>query len=460
MKNTMRRKFALMTVACLFLFSGLFTILYSQAEVVWTYYVQDFWNDAIGFTKISPDSKYIAMDFYHEGDSAAFRLLNIDDGSIYKDIIRNDTNYTVYLNWINDTLIATTHYSNPLIKIWNINTGTVAHSFNDSVLNINHRWRITGLGYCNGGKLFFPFENDSTYIGDRGKRYYAYPFDSVMVINTNNWQIERKFRTNNFIRPSENCSYYLEGAHYDNYGISEYSYKFHDIDTDSLLWHFDPPDHFTRNDQDLGMNTDGRYLVYSIGDTMMRKIDFLNKTYSDSKVNWKSTLFGSFSFQNNSNRFIAVGMTIHDSCEYSIFDISSNTPIYTFYDSSVAYTTEASRDSQYVLAVIDKSLRLFRINWNPTVIKEKDKEEPKFYFTISPNPASDYIEISGSSVILSEAKNLVVSIYDVLGVEVYCSIATPPATPQEGNLRIDISQLSPGVYFVQVGDVVSKFVKI
>jgi hypothetical protein len=94
-----------------------------------------------------------------------------------------------------------------------------------------------------------------------------------------------------------------------------------------------------------------------------------------------------------------------------------------------------------------------------TPIKESDIDFDKI--NILPNPASDYIEISGSSVILSEAKNLGVFIYDVLGVEVYCSIATPPAPSQEGGkTRLDVSHLSPGVYFLRVGDVVRKFVKM
>jgi hypothetical protein len=88
--------------------------------------------------------------------------------------------------------------------------------------------------------------------------------------------------------------------------------------------------------------------------------------------------------------------------------------------------------------------------------------------SITPNPASDYIEISGSSVILSEAKDLGVSIYDVLGVEVYCSIATPPVhialryspSQEGGKTRFDVSHLSPGVYFVRVGNFVRKFVKM
>jgi hypothetical protein len=98
----------------------------------------------------------------------------------------------------------------------------------------------------------------------------------------------------------------------------------------------------------------------------------------------------------------------------------------------------------------------YSIDCNSTGLNEQIE-----YLSLSPNPASDYIEISGSRVILSEVKNLGVSIYDMLGVEVYCSITTPPAPSQEGGkYRIDISGLSPGVYFVRVGDVVRKFVKM
>jgi photosystem II stability/assembly factor-like uncharacterized protein len=75
---------------------------------------------------------------------------------------------------------------------------------------------------------------------------------------------------------------------------------------------------------------------------------------------------------------------------------------------------------------------LYRSTKNYVSVNEENRNfNTKSNFSLSPNPASEYIEISGSSVILSEAKNLGVSIYDVLGVEVYCSIATPPAPSQE-----------------------------
>jgi photosystem II stability/assembly factor-like uncharacterized protein len=87
---------------------------------------------------------------------------------------------------------------------------------------------------------------------------------------------------------------------------------------------------------------------------------------------------------------------------------------------------------------------------------------------ISPNPASDYIEIDINDVILSEAKNrngvetsvAHPSIFDVLGMEITTPNLTPTLSEGEGVVRINVSHLSPGVYFVRVGNMVRKFVKI
>jgi hypothetical protein len=87
---------------------------------------------------------------------------------------------------------------------------------------------------------------------------------------------------------------------------------------------------------------------------------------------------------------------------------------------------------------------------------------------ISPNPASDYIEIDLNTVILSEAKNrngvetsvAHPRIFDLLGVEITTPNLTPTLSEGEGVVRLDVSSLSPGVYFVRVGEVVRKFIKI
>ena len=55
-------------------------------------------------------------------------------------------------------------------------------------------------------------------------------------------------------------------------------------------------------------------------------------------------------------------------------------------------------------------------------------------------------------------------IYDLLGIEVQKGMDSRyrgnDSHFPEGNFRIDVSGLAPGVYFVRIGDVVQEFVKM
>ncbi len=77
---------------------------------------------------------------------------------------------------------------------------------------------------------------------------------------------------------------------------------------------------------------------------------------------------------------------------------------------------------------------------------------------IYPNPATDLIEISVVSKrevsVQSEIK--IFNIYGQIVSTPICSAATSTS----GRLRIDVSGLSPGMYFVRFGDLVQKFVKL
>jgi len=82
-------------------------------------------------------------------------------------------------------------------------------------------------------------------------------------------------------------------------------------------------------------------------------------------------------------------------------------------------------------------------------------------FSLSPNPATDFLEITYSPSIDRRVNPTVdgITIYNVFGIKIPPCL-TAPSTPQEGNLQLDVSGLSPGVYFVRVGKKVGKFVKI
>ena len=77
-------------------------------------------------------------------------------------------------------------------------------------------------------------------------------------------------------------------------------------------------------------------------------------------------------------------------------------------------------------------------------------------FLIHPNPASDFITISnkGLQPFATEDK---VQIFDMLGIEIK-DLTPTPLLIGEG-LRIDVSKLPAGMYFIKIGDKVEKFVK-
>jgi peptidyl-prolyl cis-trans isomerase B (cyclophilin B) len=89
---------------------------------------------------------------------------------------------------------------------------------------------------------------------------------------------------------------------------------------------------------------------------------------------------------------------------------------------------------------------------DPTDVKESKNNLSNSI--ISPNPASDFIEINLGNVILSEAKDL--KIYNALG---QCVIYLKEDPSDGETTRIDISQLPEGVYFVSYHNLLRLFIK-
>jgi hypothetical protein len=80
--------------------------------------------------------------------------------------------------------------------------------------------------------------------------------------------------------------------------------------------------------------------------------------------------------------------------------------------------------------------------------------------SVKPNPAADFVEVDFGNVIQSAAKDPVV-VYDQLGIKYMDSRlrGNDIFVSSEGNVRIDISGLAAGVYFIRLGDSVQRFVK-
>ncbi len=73
-------------------------------------------------------------------------------------------------------------------------------------------------------------------------------------------------------------------------------------------------------------------------------------------------------------------------------------------------------------------------------VEELNKDK----YTISPNPASGYVQVSGTAAI----KNLSVNIADISGRVLISTICQP----QNAVNKIDISNLAPGFYLLQIND--------
>lgn len=79
---------------------------------------------------------------------------------------------------------------------------------------------------------------------------------------------------------------------------------------------------------------------------------------------------------------------------------------------------------------------------------------------ISPNPASDYIEISSSTPFFKGGNGVSFEIYNIFG-EITAPSNPSLALPEgAGTRKIDISNLAPGVYFIRIGSKFEKFIKI
>jgi len=136
-----------------------------------------------------------------------------------------------------------------------------------------------------------------------------------------------------------------------------------------------------------------------------------------------------------------------------------------FVDTTYSYTKFKYGMYRAIMIDKDKSLGIASWNWpyiyrytapKVTSIKQDDIVfEGKLY----PNPATDYITINlKTSEVLETSEVSRVEIYNVMGVLIHSTNLTPALTRGEG-VRIDVSNLTPGVYFVKVGGIVEKFVK-
>ncbi len=162
-----------------------------------------------------------------------------------------------------------------------------------------------------------------------------------------------------------------------------------------------------------------------------------------------------YAFSRNELRIVAgfnTGIYILSSPEMRVLD---SIPFH--YETGYKWKIAVSPDSNtFVFGSYDGMIRLVKSDWLNNTLGTDIKQEPdldKQQYLISPNPATDFIEIS----VGAQGTVPNIRIFNVFGE----NVKNPsPSLPKGEGLRIDVSGLPSGVYFVRVGDKVGKFVKI
>ena len=89
----------------------------------------------------------------------------------------------------------------------------------------------------------------------------------------------------------------------------------------------------------------------------------------------------------------------------------------------------------------------------PTDVRDFRRNEQ---LSVYPNPADDFIEVLLTSDIIEGTKShkIMIDVYDLLG---RCVLSR---SAESSRIRIDVSDLMPGVYFVRTGGETTKFIKL
>jgi WD40 repeat protein len=365
------------------------------------------------------------------------------------------------------------------------------------VLSINILSKKTGefLQNLSGNSTFWcvRFSPDGKFLASINRDGY------LRIWNTNDWKIvfsiryENEFMTN--IEFSKDGKYLALSANV--FGLIIYNTSDWSINTTitDFPYYKEPKFGGTKKVDALDFNPDGTKIVFS-GDwtfvydlaakTIIKKYNGLVPKYSpDGKYIANKTI-------GSSNNYLQIYNTLNDSLEINIpmgnnnFDYSFSADgkyiatssdrgflkIYNIKNNSLEYIFEYKIPSALKLISFSNDLKnmvltnglviLLKYPFLKTDIKFNENTN-KTYFSISPNPASDYIFVSHA--VLDAAS---IEIYNIFGeknpsqtlpVEEGTGIVLPNGKDIGGVFKIDVSNLVPGVYFIRIGDRFEKFIK-
>jgi hypothetical protein len=164
----------------------------------------------------------------------------------------------------------------------------------------------------------------------------------------------------------------------------------------------------------------------------------------------------------------------------SFFDFSQNQIFFHYTDISIDTTSLVSIninnmkiDQRFHLQVLPLTSSFNNLIFTgsallkPKTVGVSENEQKRLL--ISPNPASDYIEINVGAGSKPALENPGIEIYNLFGeknptlslpIGEGTGKILPTGEDLGGVFKIDVSNLAPGVYFIKIGDIFEKFVKM
>jgi len=176
---------------------------------------------------------------------------------------------------------------------------------------------------------------------------------------------------------------------------------------------------------------------------------------------YEKKIWISFSSIQNSDQYVSIGIANYDGSKWELLDPSEGG-----FPNLWLRNMVKDKHNNLWMVTYAKGLMVYKKGGVDLSIKENNSSNIFKEFSITPNPAGEYIEITFSSPRLKPwvAGVDAIKIFNQLGECVMSAggaRGTHPFFPsQEGNVRIDVSGLPAGVYFVRIGDWVGRFLKI
>lgn len=213
---------------------------------------------------------------------------------------------------------------------------------------------------------------------------------------------------------------------------------------------------FTYN---FGIIPNNHYIIYGYG--FSKKIIIIDSSFNELKSFYLK--FNPTNIHVDSNN-IWLATTQKDSLYISIDqgntwsfkNLSNDTTLYE--NQSVTFSKIFnSSENKYILIGPNRITLISLKNINDWVENFTKKEKLFFIF---PNPVTEFINIS----IINGKENPSVDnveIYNIMGEKILTTPSyTIPPLQTDGELKIDISDFKPGVYFVKAGNIIQKFIKL